>query len=231
MAAHVGLPGIGAGLAPTAGVFLATERSADLGAAGADVDVGDPAIRAVDTEEALSRPNTIRENRGTETLAHSIVQRDRIIQLVELIYIKDRRERLISSDQGISPGGDAHDCRLDEMTGFVRESFDAGDTTAKNLAPLTRSAKQRCVHFIHCTLIDQRPHQRLRVERVANGDLLVCPDETIGERINDLAMANQSASRRATLPGRPHRAEQHAADGQVHIRIRHDDNRVVAPQL
>ncbi len=44
LAAHVGFPGVGAGLASTAGVFLAAECAADLGAAGADIDVRDPAV-------------------------------------------------------------------------------------------------------------------------------------------------------------------------------------------
>src|SRR5687768_13999822 len=42
--AHVGVPGVGAGLPPTAGFLFATERPADFGAAGADVHIRDPAI-------------------------------------------------------------------------------------------------------------------------------------------------------------------------------------------
>ena len=45
-AAHVGLPGVRAGLAAAAGLLLAAEGAADLGARGADIDVGDAAIRA-----------------------------------------------------------------------------------------------------------------------------------------------------------------------------------------
>jgi hypothetical protein len=47
LAAHVGLPGVGAGLATAAGLFLAAEGAADLGSGGADVDVGDAAVAAV----------------------------------------------------------------------------------------------------------------------------------------------------------------------------------------
>src|SRR5256885_12604550 len=50
-AAHVGLPRVGAGFAAAAGLLLAPEGAADLGARGADVDVGDAAIRG--GEEAL----------------------------------------------------------------------------------------------------------------------------------------------------------------------------------
>ena len=45
-AAHIGLPGIGAGFTPAAGFLLAPERPADFGAGWADIDVGDAAIRA-----------------------------------------------------------------------------------------------------------------------------------------------------------------------------------------
>ena len=40
-AAHVGLPGVRPRLPAAAGLLLAAERAADLGAGGADVDVGD----------------------------------------------------------------------------------------------------------------------------------------------------------------------------------------------
>src|ERR1035437_3710213 len=39
--AHVGLPGVGAGLAPATGFLLATKRATDLGARRPDVHVGD----------------------------------------------------------------------------------------------------------------------------------------------------------------------------------------------
>ena len=57
-AAHVGAPGVRAGLPAAAGVLLAAERAADLGAGGADVDVDDAAVRAV------WRPGTARPRAG-----------------------------------------------------------------------------------------------------------------------------------------------------------------------
>jgi hypothetical protein len=53
LAAHVGLPGVGAAFAPAAGLLLATERAADLRTAGADVHVGDAAIATGRAQEAL----------------------------------------------------------------------------------------------------------------------------------------------------------------------------------
>src|SRR4051794_12588793 len=51
--AHVCLPRVTAALTAAAGGLLAAERSADLGATGTDVDVGDAAVTAVGRAEAL----------------------------------------------------------------------------------------------------------------------------------------------------------------------------------
>src|SRR5690606_23415212 len=53
LAAHIGLPGIGAGFATAAGVLLAAKCAADLRPAGADVHVGDPTVAAEGREEGL----------------------------------------------------------------------------------------------------------------------------------------------------------------------------------
>src|SRR6202035_3855721 len=46
LAAHVPFRAIGAAPAPSAGILLATERPADFGARGAEIDVGDTAVAA-----------------------------------------------------------------------------------------------------------------------------------------------------------------------------------------
>src|SRR5688572_8232385 len=61
-AAHVGLPGIRAGLTAAAGFLLAAERAADLGAARADVDVDDAAVAAAPRHEALGLANVVGED-------------------------------------------------------------------------------------------------------------------------------------------------------------------------
>ena len=44
--AHVAFPGIRTGFAAAAGLFLAPEGASDFGTGGADVDVGNAAVRA-----------------------------------------------------------------------------------------------------------------------------------------------------------------------------------------
>src|SRR5699024_4116692 len=45
---HIGLPRVGAGFASAAGLLLSAEGTADLRSRGADVDVGDAAVRPRD---------------------------------------------------------------------------------------------------------------------------------------------------------------------------------------
>ena len=77
-AAHVGLPGIGAGLAAAAGFLLAAEGAADLGAGRADVDVGDAAVGAGRRDEALGLAQVVGEDRRGQALRHVVVQGDRL---------------------------------------------------------------------------------------------------------------------------------------------------------
>src|SRR5215208_4062269 len=61
-ATHVGLPGVRAGFAAAAGLLFAAEGTADFGAAGADIDVGDAAIRTSGRREHLGFAQVLREH-------------------------------------------------------------------------------------------------------------------------------------------------------------------------
>src|ERR1700739_3704823 len=74
-APHVGLPRVGAGLPAAAGLLLAAERAADLGARRADVDVWDAAVGPVGRHEPLRFADVTCEDRRRKTLRHGIVQR------------------------------------------------------------------------------------------------------------------------------------------------------------
>src|SRR5438128_10999404 len=67
-AAHVGLPGVAAGLASTASLLLAAEGAADFRAAGADVHVGDAAVAAGSAHEPLGLLQLAREDARGESL-------------------------------------------------------------------------------------------------------------------------------------------------------------------
>ena len=109
LAAHVRLPRVGAGLAAAAGLLLAAERAADLGAARADVDVRDPAVGAGRCEEALGLAQVGREDRRGKPLRYAVLQRDRLVRLGVGEHVEDRRERLLLDDRGLR--GHPHDRR------------------------------------------------------------------------------------------------------------------------
>src|SRR5690606_13309871 len=95
-APHVVLPGIRAGLAAAAGFFLAAERAADLGARGADVDVGDAAVRAGGRQEGLGFAQVVGEDRRRQALRHAIVHGQRLVEGAVAHHVQDRRESLVA---------------------------------------------------------------------------------------------------------------------------------------
>ena len=76
--------------------------------------------------------------------------------------------------------------------------------------------------------VDQRTHQRVRRERIADAHLRVRvhqpPLELGGARL----VHDQAARRRAALPRRADGAEQHGRHDEVEVGVRGDDERVVA---
>ena len=79
--AHVHLPGIASAFASAAGFFFAAKRSANLRAARAGVDIRDAAIAAGSAHEFFRFAHVIRENRGGQTLRHTVLDRDRFVEI------------------------------------------------------------------------------------------------------------------------------------------------------
>src|ERR1035441_8510944 len=92
LAAHVGLPGIAATFASAAGFLLAAKGTADLGATGADVHVGDAAIAAAGGEELFGFSQVVGEDGRAEALGHFVVVGDGLIQGAVPNQVKDRGE-------------------------------------------------------------------------------------------------------------------------------------------
>src|SRR5690606_27188217 len=109
----------GAGLAAAAGLLLAAEGAADLRARGTDVHVGDAAVAAGGGEESLGRAHVEGEDGGGEALRHRVVERDRLVEALELEEVEDRRERLLAGDRHV--GHRLDQGRLDEEAGPVED--------------------------------------------------------------------------------------------------------------
>src|SRR5438067_5874455 len=78
--AHVGFPGIAPGFAAAASALFAAKGAADLGAAGADVDVGDAAIGARGGQEKFGLAHVAGEDRTGKPLRDVVVDGDRLVQ-------------------------------------------------------------------------------------------------------------------------------------------------------
>src|SRR5690606_29095130 len=93
-AAHVLLPGVGAGFSAAAGVFFAAEGAADLGAGGADIDAGQTAVGAGRAQEAVGLAHVAGTDRRREPLRDAVVQVNRLVQRVVAGDVQQRGEGL-----------------------------------------------------------------------------------------------------------------------------------------
>ncbi len=103
-AAHVGFPGVGAGLAAAAGLFFAAEGTADLGTGWADVDVGDSAVGAYRGEEDLGLGEVLGEDGGGEALGDVVVELDGLVEGFVAEDVEDGGEGFVTDEIGL--GGD-----------------------------------------------------------------------------------------------------------------------------
>ena len=80
-------------------------------------------------------------------------------------------------------------------------------------------------------LADQRPHLRLRVERIADADRLGALDQPLDEAVVDALLHEDARAVGADLAGRIEIAEHGAADGVLDVGIVEDDERRLAAEL
>ncbi|MDL1901135.1 sigma-70 family RNA polymerase sigma factor, partial [Anaerolineae bacterium CFX9] len=224
---HVDLPRVGARLAAAARLLLAAERAADLGAGGAHVDVGDAAVGALEAQEALGLGHAVGEDARGQALRYGVLERDGLLDGLVLHHVQDGREGL-----GLDDGRavvDLHDGGLHERAPAERrlEHLAAVD----DLAALTLRGLERLLVVAHGGLVDQRPHQRLRIEGVADGHLLVVGHELVQEGRVDALVDDQPARGGAALARRAHGAEERGRQRSAQVGLVGDDQRVVAAEL
>ena len=92
-----------------------------------------------------------------------------------------------------------------------------------------------CVDRLRVTLdralVDERTHERRRVDRIADAHLRVGVREPFAELVDARAMHEHAPRRRAALAGRADRAEHDGGHREFQIRGLIDDDRVVAAEL
>ena len=227
LAAHVGLPGVAPGLAPAARLLLAAERPADLGARGADVDVGDAAVASLVREERLRRLQASREDRAREPLGDVVVDRDRLVERVDRESGRGSARR---SPRGRSsyPGFALHDRRLDVEAGPVDPL-----AAAEDLAPLR--ADRRRGPSSSCRRRPPSTSGPIRVVGSSGSPILIVLYASTRRFVSEIAgdrLVHEDPPRRgAALPRRADGAEEDRAQREVQVGVVHHDDRVVAAEL
>jgi len=122
------------------------------------------------------------------------------------------------------------DTRRDVAAARIRVPFEPL-SAADDLPALFLDLLDGAHHRLDGGLIDQRSHQRVRLQRVADPHLRVGALEPLEQLVADRAMRDDATSRRAALPGRPHGTEDDGGHDEVEVRLVGHDDRVVAAQL
>ncbi len=205
-------------------MFLAAEGAADLGSRGADVDIGDAAVRTLVGKEALGRAHALGEDRRRQTLVDRVVHRYSLVEGLILEDIEDRGEGLLARD--LHAG-----LRLDDG-GFDKEPLAVRPAAAaENLAPLLADGVESREVVVHRALVDQRAHEDAVLQRITDGDAGVGLDQTLDHLRCDALLQEEAPQAGAPLAGSPHRGKEDGAQGEVEIGVVRDDDRVVAAEL
>ena len=227
-AAHIGLPGIRAGLAAAARLLLAPEGAADLGAGGADVDIGNAAVRSDGGDELFHLAHVGGEDRRRQPLAHAIMQRDRLIEAGIFHHIKDRRKGLFRHRPGLAWHFDQ---RRTDVTG--RRAFgDIDAFAAGNCSTMLSCLGEGRLHLAERRLIDQRPDQHRRLsKRIADHQVRVNLLQLRDQCIMDVFIHDQSPQRGAALAGGADCREGDGAEREREIGGGTDDRGIVAAEF
>ncbi len=138
--------------------------------------------------------------------------------------VQDRRKGFGAHDRHAGVGAD--DGRLHEIAGLRQDLAAAQELSAFGLGGGDGRRIAR-----HGAAVDQRSHQRVRLERVADAHLPIRRNQAPLELGGARAMHQYAARGGAALTGGSHRAKNDAGHRQVEIRRVVDDDGVVAAQL
>ena len=229
LAAHVRLPRVGARLAAAAGLLLAAEGAADLGAARADVHVRDPAVGARGREEPLGLPQVGGEDRRREPLRDAVLERDRLLRVGVREHVEDRARRSPARTTAVCAG-------IRTRVGLAYQA--SGHSSASARSPPATTSPPSALRLVERLLEpregvagDERADERARLAGIADGDALVGGREPADELVGDRLVHDQAAQARAPLPGGADRREEDAADDEVEVGARRHDRGVVAAEL
>ena len=171
------------------------------------------------------RAGVARPHRRHQPVPHVVRDADRILLVLERDHRDDRPEDLLLRDRHRAFDSGEHGRRIERALAVADRS--AGDDLGAFLASLLDEA----VDLVAVRGRDQRADLRLRIERIADTQLLRERGELRDEVVVDRPLDEHARARLAALPGgvvdRPHRAR----DRVVEIRVGEDEIRALAAEL
>ena len=175
-------------------------------------------------QEVLGVLQFVGEDRRRQTLSYPVLQGDGLVETGKRNQVQDGAEGLRLDDW---PGvlGD-RDRGRHEMAGTF-EAFSA----VEDIAATGAHGGDGGFGPDRRGLVDQRSHERVRIERIADAHLAVGANQRFCEFGEARLVYEDAARRRAALAGRAHGAENDRRHGEFEIGMLVDDNGVVAAEF
>src|SRR5262245_5429548 len=184
-----------------AGPARPAERQVRLGPGRAVIDVDDSGFEIAHRLEGAM--HVTGEDRGRQSVARSIVQRDRVLEAAHLHHRQHRTEDLLDGDPRVA-GDAAEDRGPEEMP--ARERRLGGDRASGNQRALALADLDVAAHRLDLRLIDQRSDLGGRIEAVTETQRLGLGGDPFDQGVVDALVDQHPAARRAALASGAKRA-------------------------
>src|SRR4029078_5841931 len=201
LAAHVALPAIAPSFASTAGVLFPAERAADFRPAGTSIHIRDPAIASGCAHESFRFAHVICENRRGQSLWHTVLDRDRFVEIAIGQQVKQRTKGFVFHDLKIRFG--TCQTRFHITTAGNSESISA----VKDFAAFIFQSLDRFLNCLNRAFIDERSHHSLAIERISDWQTLVSSKQFIPNFRRNRLVHDYAPCGSATLSGRAYSAK------------------------
>ena len=208
-------------------VLDAAEGQVHLGADRRGVDVEDARLELPHRRERLV--DVLRVDGARQAVRHRVGHPDPFLERGDRNDRRDRSEDLFRRDAHLHVGV-GEDGRLVEPP--------AAQLAGRELLPARHQSGALGLpdldvlrHRLALLLGDARPHVDVGIEAVADAERFHAPRELVDELLVDRLVHEQARGRRAALAGRAERAPDRAVDGEIHVRVLHDEDRVLAAHL
>ena len=177
-------------------------------------------------EEGLRVLQAVGEQRRGQAVAEPLLQPDRLLERVDRDQVQNRCEGLVLHDRPVVAR--EHDRRLDE----VARALSAWPPVQQLAAGGLRACASAALKALDRRRVDQRAHQRVGIERIADAHLPVGVHQAQLEFRCDRARGPSTrrvlVQRWPAVPTAPNTMARHR---QIQIRGLIDDDRVVAAEL